>query len=699
MLCSALAKRSRCRLPRAPSAVALAVAAATRRPIASVSSSIRRPLAATTCLQAPTSAYRLLAARRYSGAADPQMEELEISQEEGSDGCVDVANIRNLAIIAHVDHGKTTLVDQLLRQSGAAKMESGARVMDSNDLEKERGITILSKSTGVNYKGHRINIVDTPGHADFGGEVERVLSMVDGVCLVVCATEGPMTQTKFVLSKALQKNLKPLVVMNKVDRPTARPEQVEDELLELFIGLDANEQQLEYPILYASAKDGWATNEVDGSRESVLPLLDQILAQVPPPNVDRTAPFSMLVTQIESDPYVGKCYMGKIQSGVLRVGDKIKSLNTDGKSVVEGRVTKILMRQGLEQVPTEVAGAGDIVSVAGIDGAYVNHTICDAAVTKPLPFTKVDPPTISMFFFVNDSPLGGKEGKFLTSQVLRDRLFKETETNVALEVVEQGEAFEVKGRGELQMGVLIETMRREGFELSVSPPRVIYRSEGEGKDKKILEPIEELTIDVEHEHAGTVIEKITKRKGEMKSYTETGDKARLVFEIPTRGLLGYPAEFKNDTHGQGTINYALLGYEPYKGALDRTRKGSIISTAMGESTGYALAAIEPRGKLFITPGVKVYPGMIIGEHNREHDLEVNPAKAKHQTNVRTAGKDDQIRLVPVEQYGLEKMIAYVQDDEVIEITPSIIRTRKKELDPTKRKAQSRKGGRPDFGDV
>ncbi|KAJ3158555.1 hypothetical protein HDU86_002780 [Geranomyces michiganensis] len=701
MLCSALAKNSRCRL--SPTAVALA---ATRRSIASAPTTpLRRSLAAAVCRKSLTvattarSAYRIPAVRRYSGAADPQMEELEISQEEGSDGCVDVANIRNLAIIAHVDHGKTTLVDQLLRQSGAAKMESGARVMDSNDLEKERGITILSKSTGVNYKGHRINIVDTPGHADFGGEVERVLSMVDGVCLVVCATEGPMTQTKFVLSKALQKNLKPVVVMNKVDRPTARPEQVEDELLELFIGLDANDQQLEYPILYASAKDGWATKELDGSRESVLPLLDQILAQVPPPNVDRTAPFSMLVTQIESDPYVGKCYMGKIQSGVLRVGDKIKSLNTDGKSVVEGRVTKILMRQGLEQVPTEVAGAGDIVSVAGIDGAYVNHTICDAAVTKPLPFTKVDPPTISMFFYVNDSPLGGKEGKFLTSQVLRDRLFKETETNVALEVVEQGEAFEVKGRGELQMGVLIETMRREGFELSVSPPRVIYRSEGEGKDKKILEPIEELTIDVEHEHAGTVIEKITKRKGEMKSYTETGDKARLVFEIPTRGLLGYPAEFKNDTHGQGTINYALLGYEPYKGALDRTRKGSIISTAMGETTGYALAAIEPRGKLFITPGVKVYPGMIIGEHNREHDLEVNPAKAKHQTNVRTAGKDDQIRLVPVEQYGLEKMIAYVQDDEVIEITPSIIRTRKKELDPTKRKAQTRKGGRPDFGDI
>ncbi|KAI8823463.1 P-loop containing nucleoside triphosphate hydrolase protein [Fimicolochytrium jonesii] len=609
-----------------------------------------------------------------------------------------VLSFCQLAIIAHVDHGKTTLVDQLLRQSGAAKMESGARVMDSNDLEKERGITILSKSTGITYKGHRINIVDTPGHADFGGEVERVLSMVDGVCLVVCATEGPMTQTKFVLSKALEKNLKPLVVMNKVDRPTARPDQVEDELLELFIGMDATDEQLDYPIIYASAKDGWATTEVDGSRDNILPLLDQILEKVPPPSVDRTAPFSMLVTQIESDPYVGKCYMGKVQSGTIRVGDKIKSLNTEGKVAVEGKVTKLLLRQGLEQVPTEVAGAGDIVSVAGIDGAYVNHTICEHVVDTPLPFTKVDPPTISMFFYVNDSPLGGKEGKLLTSQVIRERLLKETETNVALEVVEHGEAYEVKGRGELQMGVLIETMRREGFEISVSPPRVIYRTEGEGKNKQVLEPIEELTIDVEHEHAGTVIEKITKRKGDMKSYTESGDKARLIFEIPTRGLLGYPAEFKNDTHGQGTINYMLRGYEPYRGALEKTRKGSIISTALGETTGYALASIEPRGKLFVGPGVKVYPGMIIGEHNREHDLEVNPSKAKQLTNIRTVAKDEAIRLSPVEQFGLEKMIAYVQDDEVIEITPSTIRTRKKELDSTKRKAQTRKG-RPDFGDI
>ncbi|KND01004.1 GTP-binding protein TypA/BipA [Spizellomyces punctatus DAOM BR117] len=575
-------------------------------------------------------------------------------------------------------------------------MESGARVMDSNDLEKERGITILSKSTGITYKGYRINIVDTPGHADFGGEVERVLSMVDGVCLVVCGTEGPMTQTKFVLSKALEKNLKPLVVMNKVDRPTARPEEVEEELLELFIGLDANETQLEYPILYASAKDGWATRELNGKRDNVLPLLEEIVNHVPAPSVDRSAPFSMLVTQIESDPYVGKCYMGKIQSGTLRVGDKIKSLNTDGKIAVEGRCTRIFLRQGLQQVATEVAAAGDIVSVAGIDGAYVNHTICDTAVSNPLPFTKVDPPTISMMFYVNDSPLGGKEGKFLTSQVLRDRLVKETETNVALQVVQHGEAFEVKGRGELQMGVLIETMRREGFEMSVSPPRVIYKVEGEDKERKILEPIEEVTIDVEHEHAGTVIEKITKRKGDMKSYTETGDKARLIFHVPTRGLLGYPAEFKNDTHGQGIINYLLLGYEPYKGQLDRTRKGSIISTASGETTAYALAAVEPRGKLFVTPGTKVYPGMIIGEHNREHDLEVNPVKAKQLTNIRQVNKEEQIRLTPVDSMGLEKMLAYVQDDEVIEITPVSIRTRKKELDSTKRKAQARKR-HPDFG--
>ncbi|RKO82887.1 translation protein, partial [Blyttiomyces helicus] len=462
------------------------------------------------------------------------------------------------------------------------------------------------------------------------------------------------------------------------------------ELLELFIGLDANEHQLEYPILYASAKDGWASTTLDGERKDILPLLDTILEQVPHPKIDRSAPFSMLVTQIESDPYVGKCYLGKIESGILRVGDKIKSIHPERGVVSDGRCTKIFLRRGLEQVSVEAAGAGDIVSVAGLAGASVNHTVCAPAVEKSLPFTKVDPPTIAMEFYVNDSPLGGREGKHLTSQVLRERLFREIETNVALQVTETGEHYEVKGRGELQIGVLIETMRREGFELSLSPPRVIYQIEGEGKGRIVKEPVEEVTIDVEHTDAGTVIEKMSKGKGDLKSYTESGDKARLIFHIPTRGLLGYPAEFKNDTRGQGTLNHLLLGYEPYKGPLDKSRKGSLISTAAGEATAHALGGIEPRGKLFITPGTKVYPGMIIGEHSREQDLEVNPVKAKATSNVRNVIKEDVIRLTPVEPLSLEKLIAYIQDDEVIEVTPSSIRTRKKELDGTKRKAQAKR---------
>ncbi|KAJ3041555.1 hypothetical protein HDV00_009031 [Rhizophlyctis rosea] len=574
-------------------------------------------------------------------------------------------------------------------------MDNGARVMDSNDLEKERGITILSKSTGITYKNHRINIVDTPGHADFGGEVERVLSMVDGVCLVVCATEGPMTQTKFVLSKALERGLKPLVVINKVDRPTARVDAVENDLLELFCGLEANDDQLEYPTLYASAKNGWAMTQLGGEQKDILPLLDAIVDHVPHPKVDRDQPFSMLVTQIESDPYVGKCYMGKIHSGTLRVGDNIKSIDTEGKVAVEGRVTKIFLRRGLEQVPIGEAAAGDIVSVAGVEGSSVNHTVCAPEVEQSLPFKPVDAPTISMMFYINDSPLGGQEGKMLTTQVLKDRLLKEAETNVALQIVDHGEAYEVKGRGELQMGVLIETMRREGFELSVSPPKVIYKVEGEGREKVILEPIEEVTIDCDQEHAGVVIEKMTKGKGEMKSY-EGEEKARLVFHIPTRGLLGYPAEFKNDTHGQGTLNHMLLGYEPYKGPLDKFRKGSIVSMASGECTGYALQDIQTRGKLFVTPGTKTYPGMIIGENSREADMEVNPVKQKQLTNIRSVNKEDAIRLIPAEQMSLERMISYVQADEVIEITPSSIRIRKKILDP-KQRASERKKAKNDGG--
>ncbi|KAJ3190762.1 hypothetical protein HK101_008402 [Irineochytrium annulatum] len=610
-------------------------------------------------------------------------------------GLIDLEKIRNVAIIAHVDHGKTTLVDQLLRQSGAAKVErDGERVMDSNALEKERGITILSKATCLTYNGHRINIVDTPGHADFGGEVERVLSMVDGVILVVCATEGPMTQTRFVLSKALAQGLRPLVVMNKVDRPSARVDAVDGELLDLFLALEATDEQTEYPVAFCSAKEGWATTEMGGDRsKGIIPILDMIVKHVPPPKVEREKPFSMLVTQIEANNFLGKCYLGRISSGILRTGDKIKSLDTDGNVALEGRCVKMLVKRGLESLPVDEAGAGDIVSIAGMDGCFVNHTICAPEVTKPLPYIAVDPPTIAMIFYVNDSPLGGNEGKFLTSQVLRDRLIRECETNPALHMTPKGEAFEVKGRGELQMGVLIETMRREGFELSVSPPRVIFKSTGQGSGMaNVLEPIEEVTIDVEHEHAGTVIEKMGARKGVMLNFGEAEGRARIVFEVPTRGLLGYPAEFKSDTSGQGVLNHILKGYEPYKGPLDRTRKGSILSTASGETTAYALRDIEARGKLFVVPGTKVYPGMVIGEHSRDFDLEVNPVKAKQLTNIRAAGKEDQIRLTPVEQLGLERLISYIQDDEVIEVTPSAIRSRKKELDSTRRKTAKNRGG-------
>lgn len=458
-----------------------------------------------------------------------------------------VKKIRNIGIIAHVDHGKTSLVDQLLKQSGAcASLVQNSRAMDSNDLEKERGITILSKCTAINYKGHRINIVDTPGHADFGGEVERVLSMVDGVCLVVCATEGPMTQTKFVLTKALARNLKPIVVMNKIDRETAQPDKVENDLLELFISLDANDQQLEYPIVYASAKEGYSGLDPSVREGTIHSLLDKLISDVPHPTVELDKPFSMLVTQIEQDAYVGKCFLGKIQSGILKVGDVIRNLDTNGKLVSEAKCTRIIKRMGLEQESVPEAVAGDIISVAGLSDCHVNQTICNPAVTTPLPFVPVDEPTISMLFYVNDSPLGGKEGKLLTSQVIKARLLKELETNVSLQLIEKNDAFEVKGRGELQMGVLIETMRREGFELSVSPPQVIFKIEGEGENRKVLEPIEEVTIDCDHEHAGVVIEKMALRKAEMKSYVDADDRARLIFLIPTRGLLGYPSEFKND---------------------------------------------------------------------------------------------------------------------------------------------------------
>ncbi|KAJ2395941.1 hypothetical protein GGI23_004107, partial [Coemansia sp. RSA 2559] len=619
--------------------------------------------------------------------------------------------IRNIGIIAHVDHGKTTLVDCLLKQSGALSGSTAmqeTRVMDSNALEKERGITILSKVTSLAYKNHRINIVDTPGHADFGGEVERILSMVDSVVLVVDATEGPMAQTKFVLTKALARGLNPLVVLNKVDRPASRPDEVDSELLELFMALEASDTQTGYEIMYASAKEGWCTKDLDEAARltgaakaggamkggSMEPLLDAIIQSAPAPKGQREgAPFSMLVTQLEANPYLGKCALGRISSGIVRVGDKVRVLEP-GTGVVreEGKVTKLFLRSGVQQVEMAQAGAGDVVSISGVPTVGVNATVAATDVVEPLAFVPIDPPTISVTFSVNDSPLAGREGSQLTSGMIRTRLQREAETNVALQIVDDGksEALEVRGRGELQLSVLIETMRREGFELSVTPPRVLFRRDPNDR-KAILEPFEEITIDVDHDCSGIVIEKLTKRKGEMKSFSDVADKARMVFHIPTRGLLGYMSEFKNDTHGSGVINHAFLRFDAYAGELEKSRKSAMISMVLGTATSYALNMIESRGQLFVRNGDDVYPGMIVGEISKDgNDLEVNPAKAKQLTNIRAAGKDEAIRLVPVKPWTLEEAIAYINPDEAIEVTPTKIRLRKQILDANKRKQLSRK---------
>lgn len=609
------------------------------------------------------------------------------SSEEGDvTSIIPIERIRNIAIIAHVDHGKTTLVDQLLKQSGVLSGESFStdRVMDSNQLEKERGITILSKSTGVFYKGHRINIVDTPGHADFGGEVERVLSNVDGVCLVVCASDGPMAQTKYVLSKALQKGLKPIVVLNKVDRPGSRPDEVEEELLELFIGLDAEDHQLDYKTVYASAKQGWAKINIDDPEsKTITPLLDTIINEIPHPKNDRSKPFSMVVTQVRDDPYIGKMYLGKIHTGKISIGSPIHVLASDNSPASSGKISKIILHRGVENIEMKEAAAGDIVSIAGVSDGHVNDTIGDPLVTESLPHATVDPPTIAMSFYVNDSPLAGKEGKFLTSQAIRDRLLKEGETNIALKITDKGDSFEVKGRGELQIGVLIETMRREGFELSISPPRVLFRR-GE-KPNQVLEPVEEVTITCPSESAGTVVEKLTKRKGELKTYDDIDGTTKLVFYIPTRGLLGYPSEFKNDTRGSGALNYILHGYEEYKGPIDQLRKGAMLATETGVATSFAIHGAEARGKLFIQPGDKVYKGMVIGESSRDSDIDINACKNKAISNVRNVAKDEMIKLIPVIPMSLESMITYIQDDEVVEVTPTDCRVRKRDLDPSKRK--------------
>ena len=602
--------------------------------------------------------------------------------------------LRNIAIIAHVDHGKTTLVDELLKQSGAfrANQAVAERAMDSNDLERERGITIMAKCTSVEWKNTRINIVDTPGHADFGAEVERILSMVDGVVLLVDAAEGPMPQTKFVTSKALAMGLRPIVVLNKVDKPDAESDRALDECFDLFAALDATDDQLDFPHMYASGRSGWADHELDGPRKDLSALFDLIVNHVTAPcqlqRVDED--FRMLATTLGSDNFIGRVLTGRVESGTLKVGATIQALSRVGQKIEQFRVTKILAFRGLAQQEIDEATPGDIVTIAGMSKATVSDTLCALAVDEPLEAQPIDPPTITVTFGINDSPLAGREGKKVQSRVIRDRLMKEAESNVAIKITDTpgGEAFEVAGRGELQMGVLIENMRREGFELSISRPQVLMREE----DGQRLEPIEEVTIDVDDDYSGAVIEKITgARKGDLVEMRPAGaGKTRIVAHVPARGLIGYHGEFLTDTRGTGIMNRVFHGWAPYKGPIPGRRAGVLISMEDGEAVAYALWNLEERGRMFVGPQAKVYQGMIIGEHSRDNDLEVNPLKGKKLTNVRASGSDDAVRLTPHINFSLEEAIAYINDDELVEVTPESIRLRKRYLDPHERKRMTKK---------
>ena len=600
--------------------------------------------------------------------------------------------LRNVAIIAHVDHGKTTLVDRLLQQSGAFRENQrvAERAMDSNDLERERGITILAKVTSVVWNDVRINIVDTPGHADFGGEVERILNMVDGAIVLVDAAEGPLPQTKFVVSKALKVGLKPIVAINKVDRSDARPLVVAGEVFDLFAALDATEQQLDFPVLYGSAKEGWMAANLEGPKDSMAPLFDLVLSHVAPPQVE-DGPFRMLGTILESNPYLGRLVTGRITSGAIRPNQPTKVLDRHGALIEQGRVSKVLAFRGLERQPIEEAVAGDIVSIAGLPQATVSHTICALDVTAPLPAQPIDPPTLSMTFRINDSPLAGTEGDKVQSRVIRERLLREAEGNVALRVSESPEkdAMEVAGRGELQLGILIETMRREGYELSVSRPRVLFDRDPE--TSVLQEPIEEVVIDVDDAFAGIVVQKLSERKGEMVEMRPSGGgRVRLVFFAPTRGLIGYQGELLTDTRGTAVMNRLFHGYAPHKGDIQGRRAGVLISTDQGEAVAYALWNLEDRGPMMIEPGWKVYRGMIVGEHTRENDLEVNVLKGKKLTNIRTHSKDEAVRLTPPLRMTLERALAYIADDELVEVTPKSIRLRKRILDPNDRKKEERR---------
>ena len=602
-------------------------------------------------------------------------------------------DLRNIAIIAHVDHGKTTLVDELLKQSGTFRENQATteRAMDSNDLERERGITILAKATSVEWKDTRINIVDTPGHADFGGEVERILSMVDGVVLLVDAAEGPMPQTKFVTSKALALGLRPIVVLNKVDKPDAEPDRALDECFDLFANLGADDDQLDFPAMYASGRSGWADMELDGPRKDLSALFDLIVEHVPAPAqlAEHDQPFRMLATTLGADPFIGRILTGRVESGTLKAGETVKALSRDGALIENFRCTKILAFRGLQQQPIDVAEAGDIVSLAGMSKATVADSIVAPSVSDALPAQPIDPPTITVTFGINDSPLAGRDGKKVQSRVIRERLMKEAESNVAIRISDTpgGDAFEVAGRGELQMGVLIENMRREGFELSISRPQVLFRE----IDGVRHEPIEEATIDVDDEYSGSVIEKLTgARKGNLVEMKPAGaGKTRIVAHVPSRGLIGYHGEFLTDTRGTGVLNRVFHEWAPHKGPIPGRRAGVLISMENGQSVAFALWNLEERGRMFIGAQADVYTGMIIGEHSRDNDLEVNPLKGKKLTNVRASGSDEAVRLTTPVTMSLEEAIAYIDDDELVEVTPNAIRLRKRYLDPHQRKRMAK----------
>ena len=598
--------------------------------------------------------------------------------------------LRNIAIIAHVDHGKTTLIDSIMKQTGLFRdnQQVAERLMDSGDLEKERGITILAKPTSVVWQDTRINIIDTPGHADFGGEVERVLDMADGVILLTDAAEGPMPQTKFVLGKALKQGLRPIVVINKIDRPDGRPDAVVDEVFDLFVSLDANDEQLDFPILYASGRDGWCARELDDPRENLHPLLDLVVEHVPAPDVAPDQPFAMLATLLDSHPYLGRCLTGRVIQGTARVNMAVKAIDLDGKQVEAGRLTKLLRFEGTQRVPVDEVQAGDLICIAGLAAASVADTICDPQVDTALTSTPVDPPTMSVTITVNDSPFAGKEGKKVTSTMIRERLLAEAETNVAITFSESAnkDAFEIGGRGELQLGVLVETMRREGFEMTVSRPRVLIRTENGQRQ----EPIEEVTIDVDEEFASTVVDAMNRRKATMLDMRSSGaGKTRVVFHAPSRGLIGYPSRFLTETRGTGVLNRVFHAYQDYRGDIPGRRNGALIASETGVAVAYALFNLQDRGVMFIDPQVSVYQGMIVGEHSRDNDLEINVLKGKKLTNVRAAGSDEAVTLTPPRRMSLEDMMAYIDSDELLEVTPQSLRLRKRFLLEHERKKYRR----------